>query len=151
MAKNSNPQFSTTTLHHAVLFDTTPAELFELYADARKHARVIGAHARLERRAGGSFSAWSGAVSGVNVVLRSPTLIVQAWRTEEFASDHYSILHLSLAPAGRGRTQLTLRQEGVPIECAKDIEANWHACYWEPIKQMLGDKGEKTSKRGKRS
>ena len=130
---------ATTTITHTVEFDAPAATLFELYADARKHARVIDASARFERRAGGAFSAWSGGVTGMNVVLRAPSLIVQAWRTEAFPSGHHSILHLVFEPAGRGRSRLTLTQHGVPRALAEEIEANWHACYWEPIGRLLAE------------
>jgi activator of HSP90 ATPase len=149
MPKSSDTQVPVITVEHSVDFDASAADIFNMYADARKHAKVIGAQARLERRVGGKFSAWGGGVSGINVALRTPTLIVQAWRTETFPVDHFSILQLSIAPVGRGRSRLTLRQHGVPRDCAEEIAGNWHACYWEPIKALLAQQAARKSK-GKR-
>lgn len=125
------------TVLHTVEFDAPVKVIFDLYAIARQHAKVIGAPVVLQRRVGGRFSAWGGSVSGVNVVLESPALITQAWRTSDFPPGNFSILHLALAPAGRGRTRLTLTQHGVPQSLAREIEGNWHACYWDNIRQML--------------
>ena len=58
------------------------------------------------------------------------------------AEGRYSILHLSLEPVGRGGTRLTLSQHGVPRDCAKEIESNWHSCYWDNIKNMLSKANE---------
>jgi activator of HSP90 ATPase len=137
----------TTTIAHSIQFDAPPAVLFEMYADAREHSKVIDARVRFERRVGGRFSAWGGEVSGLNVVLRKPSVVVQAWRTSEFPKDHHSVLHLSITPTGVGRSTLTLTQHGVPIACAEDVEANWHECYWKPMKQMLAAKSERKGKR----
>jgi activator of HSP90 ATPase len=126
-----------TTVAHAVEFDAPPRVLCELYADARRHAKVIGAPVRFERRVGGRFSAWWGGVSGVNIVLRTPKLIIQAWRAADFPEDCYSILHLSFGSARRGRTRLELMQHGVPRGSARAIEKNWHDCYWNSIQRML--------------
>lgn len=137
----------TVTVAHSVEFDAPAAQIFEMYADARKHSKVIDAQAKLERRVGGKFSAWGGGVSGMNLVLREPSLIVQAWRTQEFPKDHYSVLHLSIEPAGRGRSKLTLAQHGVPRACAEEIETNWHECYWEPMKKLLAEQNAKRESR----
>jgi len=126
-----------TTVSQTVEFDVPPRLLFELYADARRHAKVIGATVRFERRVGGRFSAWGGGVSGVNIVLRAPSLIVQAWRAEDFPEESYSILHLSFNAVARGGTRLELVQHGVPRKCARTIARNWHECYWESMQRML--------------
>jgi activator of HSP90 ATPase len=137
VAKGDNHVVS---LLHTAELEAAPEELFELYADARKHSRVIEAPVRLDRRVGGKFSAWGGGVSGMNIALRQPALIVQAWRTEDFPKDHHSILHLAIDRAGRGRSKLTLSQHGVPRACAAEIEANWHACYWQRMRALLAAK-----------
>src|SRR5205823_3257006 len=67
------------TVLHTVEFDAPVKAIFDLYANARQHAKVIGAPVEFQRRVGGRFSAWGGSVRGVNVVLESPALITQAW------------------------------------------------------------------------
>jgi activator of HSP90 ATPase len=98
----------TTTIAHSIQFDAPPAVLFEMYADPREHSKVIDAR--------------------LNVVLRKPSLVVQAWRTSEFPNDHHPVLHLSIAAARVGHSTLTLTQHGVPIARAEDVETNWHEC-----------------------
>jgi activator of HSP90 ATPase len=126
-----------TTIRQSVDFAASPKTIYDLYTDRRQHARIIGAPVRFERRAGGAFSAWQGGVHGINVALKAPSHIVQAWRAADFPKGHYSIVHLILAPAGRGRTRLSLVHAGVPSAAASGIRENWFACYWRPIREHL--------------
>jgi uncharacterized protein YndB with AHSA1/START domain len=119
------------TVTQSVVLPAPPARVFDAYTSGRAHGRIIGDSATFQRRVGGTFGAWGGAVHGVNLELARGRRIVQAWRTADFPAGHYSIVELALAPAGRGKTRLTLRHHGVPARMARAIAANWQACYWD--------------------
>ncbi|HET9384252.1 MAG TPA: hypothetical protein VFO67_03825, partial [Gemmatimonadales bacterium] len=57
------------TIKQRVKFRASPATVYDLLADSRKHSVVTGRKATISRRIGGAFSASGNDVTGVNVDL----------------------------------------------------------------------------------
>ena len=72
----------------------------------------------------------------MNLVLEPNKKIVQAWRTEEWPADHYSVAVFGLGKNGTG-TKLIFDHYGIPANDYKTISANWKTCYWQPMKKMF--------------
>ena len=70
----------TKAIQQSVKFKASPAELFEMYLDSKKHSAGTGGLAKISRKVGGKFKAWGNQLSGRNLLIIPNTMIVQAWR-----------------------------------------------------------------------
>ena len=116
----------------------TPEKVFRAWLSSEGHADMTGSPATVEPRVGGKFTAWDGYITGRTVELKPYNLIVQAWRTSEFAdSDPDSRLELVLKPIPGG-TQLTLFHSGLPDGQAESYESGWEESYFAPMREYFG-------------
>lgn len=114
-----------------------PAQVWSAWVDGDQHAAMTGAGATGDARVGGAFTAWDGYIEGTNLVLESPTRIVQAWRTSQFApTDADSRLEIHLAPEGDG-TRLTLVHSGIPAGQGQSYEGGWEEHYFQPMRAFF--------------
>jgi len=126
----------TKDIQQTVAFKAAPHDVYEALVDSRRHARFTGAAARISRKPGGTFSAYDGYISGINVELVPDIRIVQAWRTIDWHEGCHSLVVYDLKPA-KGGTRLAFTQIGVPAKDFKEISAGWEEFYWKPMKEML--------------
>jgi activator of HSP90 ATPase len=104
--------------------------------DSRQHSRIAGMKVTIGSKPGSKFSVWGGGIHGFTLQLRPNGKIVQAWRSEDWPKDHYSVAIFSFRKAGKG-TRLTFEQYGVPANRYKGISDGWRTYYWEPMKRLL--------------
>ncbi len=52
-----------------VKFETSPAKLYNLLLDSKKHSQATGSKVVVSRKVGGRFSAWDGYILGKNLFL----------------------------------------------------------------------------------
>jgi activator of HSP90 ATPase len=125
------------TIVQSTRYRASPAALFELYADSKKHSAVIGARAVVSRRAGGRFSAFNGGLVGRNLLVSPGRLIVQTWRSKGWKkSDPDSILVLAFGDApGGGRVDMV--HANVPDRDSATIRSGWVKHYWKPWRVYL--------------
>ncbi len=110
----------------------TPAELFDLYADSKKHAAATGAKAAITAKAGAKFSAWDGYISGKTLSVKPKSRIVQSWRASDWAtSDADSTLTLTFR-AVKGGAELKMVHAGVPDNRYASLKTGWNDFYWTP-------------------
>ncbi len=127
----------TKAIQHAVRFEASPKQLFEMYMDSRKHSEATGGRARIERKVGGKFSTWNGALSGRNLKIVPNKMIVQAWRSVHFKlSDPDSILILQFRKAGAGCI-VEMVHANVPVQDHQGVRGGWPKYYWRPWKKYL--------------
>src|SRR5215471_2669507 len=81
----------TKTLQQTVTFKASPQEVYDVLMNSKKHRSLSGESAKISKKVGGKFTAWSGHLSGINLVLKPGKKIVQAWRATGWWPDHYSI------------------------------------------------------------
>ena len=126
----------TKDIQQKVIFKAAIHDVYEALMDSRKHARFTGAPVRMSRKPGGTFSAYDGHITGVNIELVPDTRIVQAWRGSDWPEGCYSLVVFSLKTVNGG-TRLDFTQIGVPAKEYKGIHAGWGEYYWEPMKVMF--------------
>ncbi len=119
---------------HAVFDFVDPDELWEMWLDGEAHAAMTGAGAEGSAEVGAKFTAWDGYIEGTNLELESPTRIVQAWRTSQFADDDPdSRLELTFLEAEDGGTLLKLHHSNIPAGQGEDYLQGWNDHYFEPM------------------
>jgi uncharacterized protein YndB with AHSA1/START domain len=125
------------TVSLAVQLPASPARLFRMYLDPKRHAEITGSPVKIAARAGASFSAFRGALSGTILQLVSNRLIVQSWRSSEFARrDLDSTLILTFWPEqGGGRIELT--HVNVADTDFAGVSEGWSKYYWNPWRAYL--------------
>jgi len=130
------------TIRQTVYFDAPPHAVFEALIDAKTHAAFTGDTARIARRAGGAFSVWGGYATGKTLRLEEDKVIVQSWRTTDFAPDDKDskvMFHFSRKGAG---TRLMFVHSDVPDDQVEAIKQGWIDFYWTPLKAYLASKGK---------
>jgi activator of HSP90 ATPase len=125
------------SIHQEVVFETTPARLYELLTDGEQFTKMSGgAPAEIEPKAGGAFSCFDGMILGRNVECVPGERVVQAWRVKLWEPGTYSMVRFELRPEGTG-TRLILDHAGFPEGQAEHLDKGWYANYWEPIRKTL--------------
>ena len=114
----------------------TPHDVYELIMDSKKHSAVTGDTAKLSRKVGAGFSAFSGWATGKNLELVPDKKIVQSWRGGDWPKGHFSQATFAFAKSKTG-TKLTFTQTGIPEDQYEDIKHGWIDNYWEPMKRFL--------------
>ncbi len=115
----------------------TPEQVFRAWLSSEGHAKMTGSPATVEPRVGGSFSAWEGYITGKTIELKPYSLIVQAWRTTEFApTDPDSKIEIVLKPV-EGGTKLTLFHCDMPEGQAESYEWGWEESYFVPMREYF--------------
>lgn len=124
------------SIRHSVTFAARPQEVYELLMDTQKHSGFTGAPAEVSREVGGLFSAYGGAVGGINLELVPGRRIVQFWNGAEWPEGHYSTVIYELEEMDNG-THLAFMQAGVPQEHYDEINEGWKSNYWEKMQAAL--------------
>jgi len=131
-------------IEQSVKFPCSPEVLFEMYMDSAKHSASTGAPAKIARRAGGSFKAFDGALSGRNLLIIPNRLVVQAWRSTAFKRgdpDSILVIEFSKAPGG---AKVHMVHLNVPVQDHRGVSKGWPKFYWEPWKAYLATGKRKT-------
>lgn len=117
--------------------NATPAQVYDIYMNPKKHAEITGAPAKIEAKAGGKFSAYSGGLVGKFLQLEKDKMIVQSWRSDAFKkSDLDSTLVIQLEAKGKD-TVLHMVHANVPKQDHAGATEGWPTYYWEPMKEFL--------------
>jgi activator of HSP90 ATPase len=124
------------TIHQIVTFKATPHDVYETLMDSKKHAKLVGAEARISKKVGTKFAIYDGEIEGVNLELVPDKKIVQSWRYNDWPEGHYSKATFLLEES-QGGTKLTFTQTDVPEDKYEDVSQGWHDYYWQPMKEML--------------
>jgi activator of HSP90 ATPase len=137
----------TKTIEQSFRLAATPDELFDAFLDSRLHSTVTGAQAKMNRKAGGKFTAWNGQLIGRNLAIVPKEMIVQTWRSIHWKvsdPDSILILRFSRAPQGGPMTgQIDLAHVGVPEHDHKGVTLGWRKYYWDPWKKYLAEKSKR--------
>lgn len=118
-----------------------PEQVYTAWLDSAAHAAMTGGSAQVSAKAGESFEAWDGYITGTNLELEPGARILQAWRTTEFADDEKdSRLEILLEPA-EGGCRLTLHHSNLPAHGAQ-YEQGWIDNYFAPMQAYFEDQTE---------
>jgi uncharacterized protein YndB with AHSA1/START domain len=114
-----------------------PEKLFDMYLDPASHEAFTGAPVTIGPRAGASFRAFDGAISGTILHLEPKRLIVQTWRSVHFSvNDVDSVLVLSFWPEQDGG-RIELAQINIADNDFAGVSHGWEKYYWTPWRVYL--------------
>jgi activator of HSP90 ATPase len=120
-----------------------PETLYDMYLDAAAHSAFTGHAVSIEARAGAAFSAFGGMLSGKIIHLEPRRLIVQTWRSINFAKDDIdSVLVLSFWSDPKG-ARVDLQQVNAPEADFENLISGWEKFYWTPWREYLEAQAKK--------
>ena len=122
---------------YEALLDARQFQKVELLSDAKESLDLAGKPARIDRRAGGTFSLFGDHIVGMQIELVENQRIVQAWRAANWDPGVYSIAKFDLSPQGPG-TKLVFDHTGFPVGAAEHLADGWKSHYWLPLEKFLG-------------
>jgi activator of HSP90 ATPase len=111
--------------------------LYEAWLDSDKHSAFTGSKAVIDRRVGGTFTAWDGYISGTTIAVEPFGRIVQTWRTTEFpdnAPDSQIEVLFDEVPEG---TRITLIHTDIPEGQGEEYRQGWIDFYFTPMKEYF--------------
>ena len=121
------------TIVKTVVLPASAAELYAMYLDADVHAAFTGAPAKISVEAGSAFEAFGGLVKGTMLVTMKPRLIVQSWRSVNFArEDPDSTLIIMFSDEEEGAGRIDLVHIDVPEQDYQGVVGGWESRYFEP-------------------
>ncbi len=124
------------TIRQSVTLRASPKAVYDALMDSRQHSRFTGSKAVINRRVGGTFTAYDGYASGKNVALVPGKKIVQTWRADDWPAGAHSTVTIRLQKTRTG-TRLLFSQRGVPDRELSSIKSGWTEFYWKPMKEMF--------------
>jgi activator of HSP90 ATPase len=125
------------TIEQSVVFPASPAELYELYINPKKHAAFTGAGVKISAKAGSAFSAFDKMLSGTTLFTLPGKMIVQRWRGYHWnKTDLDSILVLSFSAERKGG-RITIAHSNVPAHDHAGVTKGWKKYYWKPLRKFL--------------
>lgn len=127
----------TKTVILAASLPAEPERLYDMYLDPVEHAAWTGHAVTVDARAGAAFSAFGGILSGKIVHLEPKRVIVQSWRSGNWApSDLDSTLILTFVKAPQG-ARVELHHVNVPESDFAGVTHGWERFYWTPWRAYL--------------
>jgi activator of HSP90 ATPase len=121
------------------MLPASPQEVYRAWLSSKEHGTWTEGEAKISSKVGGTFFTFDGYSSGKNIELDPGKLIVQTWRAEDWAPDHFSTIKLQLLAAPKG-TKVIFTQTDVPADKAKSIAQGWKDYYWQPMKLYFSQK-----------
>ncbi len=116
-----------------------PADkLYDMYMDSEIHGAFTGSTAKISDVAGSDFEAFGGLLLGTTLQVIKPRLIVQSWRSVNFAEDDAdSTLIISFTPEEDGDGRIDLVHLDVPEEDFQGVAGGWESRYFTPWLEYL--------------
>jgi activator of HSP90 ATPase len=111
--------------------------LFEAWLDSDRHSAFTGSKAVIDRRVGGTYTAWDGYISGTTIAVEPFSRIMQTWRTTDFPTDAPdSEIEIILEEVKDG-TKLTIVHTDLPEGQGEAYRQGWIDFYFTPMKDYF--------------
>ena len=121
------------TIYKSVVLPAPAAELYEMYMDSDVHGAFTGALAKISDEPGSPFEAFGGLLLGTTLQVVKPLLIVQSWRSVNFADDDPdSTLIISFTEEEEGEGRIDLVHLDVPDSDFQGVTGGWESRYFAP-------------------
>lgn len=118
------------------IIPASPEEIYDAWLDSETHGAMTGGEADVSNVVGGIFTAWDGYITGKNLELKKPVLIVQEWRTAEFGeSEPDSRIEVRLEKVDGG-TCVTIKHSHLPSH-GMQYRQGWIDNYFTPMKEYF--------------
>ena len=109
-----------------------------MYMDPEIHGAFTGAPAKVSDEPGSAFEAFGGLLLGTMLQTVKPRLIVQSWRSVNFAEDDPdSTLIINFTPLEDGEGQIDLVHLDVPESDYQGVSGGWESRYFTPWLEYL--------------
>lgn len=130
----------TTITQKVIISKVSPKQVYEAYADPKKHSEFTGSEATGKPVVGGKFTAWDGYISGKFLELEEGKRVVQEWTSTDFPEGATpSRLELTFCEVPKG-TEILMVHSNVPKDQEDETAEGWTEFYWEPMKQYFKKK-----------
>jgi activator of HSP90 ATPase len=130
------------TIYKSVALPASAAELFDMYMDSAIHTAFTGAPAKISEEAGSAFEAFGGLLLGTTLQVVKHRLIVQSWRSVNFAEDDPdSTLIISFTAEEDGDGRIDLVHLDVPESDFQGVSGGWESRYFTPWLAYLQEQG----------
>jgi activator of HSP90 ATPase len=130
------------TIYKSVALPASAAELFDMYMDPAIHTAFTGAPAKISEEAGSAFEAFGGLLLGTTLQVVKHRLIVQSWRSVNFAEDDRdSTLIISFTAEEDGDGRIDLVHLDVPESDFHGVSGGWESRYFTPWLAYLQEQG----------
>ena len=113
-------------------FPVSREELFNAWLDSNTHSEMTGGEARFSVQNGGTFGAWDGYITGMNLAIIRGKEIFQYWRTTDFKEDDPDSELTLIFTDVDGGSELTIKHSGIP-EGQPDYNQGWIDHYFTPM------------------
>ncbi len=121
------------TIYKSVVLPAPAAKLYDMYMDSETHAAFTGAPAKISDEPGSPFEAFGGLLLGVMLQVVKPRLIVQSWRSVNFADDDPdSTLIISFVEEEEGEGRIDVVHLDVPDSDFQGVTGGWESRYFAP-------------------
>lgn len=121
------------TIYKSVILPAPAAKLYDMYLDAEVHAAFTGAPAKVSDEPGSEFEAFGGLLKGTMLQTVKPRLIVQSWRSVNFADDDPdSTLVIAFTEEEDDEGRIDLVHLDVPDSDLQGVTGGWESRYFAP-------------------
>ena len=108
------------TIYKSVVLPAPAADLYDMYMDPEVHAAFTGAPVKISDEPGSAFEAFGGLLLGTMLQVVKPLLIVQSWRSVNFAEDDVdSTLIISFTEDEEGEGRIDHQTLRTPMAARK--------------------------------
>jgi activator of HSP90 ATPase len=126
------------TIFKTVVLPASAEELFSMYMDPAIHGEFTGAPARISDEAGSVFEAFGGLLKGRTLQVVKPRLIIQSWRSVNFADDDPdSTLIIMFTQEEDNAGRIDLVHLDVPESDYQGVSGGWESRYFAPWLEYL--------------
>ena len=133
------------TIYKSVVLPAPAAVLFDQYLDSDTHAAFTGAPAKVSDDPGSEFEAFGGLLTGTMLQTVKPRLIVQSWRSVNFADDDPdSTLIIQFLDEDEGEGRIDLIHLDVPDSDLQGVTGGWESRYFAPWLTFLQSNDDST-------
>ena len=122
----------------SIILNAPAKEIYNAWLSTEGHTAMTGSAAKVQKKAGGKFTAWDGYIFGKTLELQPTCKIVQAWRTTEFPEDAADSRVEVLLEENDGKTKLTLKHTDMPEDQVDSYKQGWEDFYFKPMKDYFG-------------
>lgn len=119
-----------------VVLKTSPAEVYNLLMDSKKHSAFTGAPAKISDKIGGRVTCYDNYIEAINIELIKDQRIIQAWRGADWSAGEWSLVVFNLEKQGK-KTRLSFEHIGIPDIHAASIKSGWSEHYWSKMKEYI--------------
>jgi len=118
-------------------FKVPPQQLFDVFVEKSLIVSWTNGPCDVDAKEGGSFSLFSGMVTGQFEKLESPKQIQMRWRLRSYPDKHYAKVKFTFTDKG-DETEMKINATNVPKACAGETETGFQRYYLSNIGRTFG-------------